>query len=95
MFMIYRRLEGTHRGVGSGLGKEEKLKEEEGPGRSDLVLLTLDPVNSWVSVVGQDSLKPLILLSLVETQPLNSAIVCECSVPGLGVADGKFSVSCL
>lgn len=58
-------------------------------------MLTLDLVSSWVLVVAQASLEPLILLSLVEKQPLNTVIECDSSVPDLGVANGKVSVSCL
>lgn len=53
-----------------------------------LALLTLDLVSSWVPVVAQASLEPLILLSLVEKQPLNTVIESD-----LSVAHGKVFVS--
>lgn len=55
--------------------------------------MTLDPVSSWISVVAQASLEPLILLFLVEKQPLNGGIECDCSIPDLAEADEKFPLS--
>lgn len=80
-----------YRGEAEVQRKRRRQEGQTGPIRSlsILVLLTLDPVNSWVPVVAQASLQPLILLSLVEKQSLNRVIDCDCSVPDLGVANGS------